>query len=791
MTKLVLTLFALNLAAAPVSVDLTKQSWPAYWIDVPNSDPQGFGVYHFRHGFNLAKSPTSLKVHVSGDNRYILFVNGHQVSFGPARSDLTHWRYETVDLASYLISGRNVLAAVVWNDGPNRAVAQVSNQTGFVLQSDQPEFADLNTGPAWKCIRDKAYSPKLWPQDQRTGYYALGPNEIVDGQLYPWSWQTPGFDDSSWVNANRLTHAAPRDASDSPNRWMLTPRLIPLEPESPEQPLTVRKPSTSTALTQTIPANSKTVLLLDQTYLTTAYPELTVSGGTGSTVNIAYAEALYNPKTDPKAEYLKGNRNDIDGKLFIGPSDMFTTDGGTSRTYRPLFWRTYRYLQLTIQTASKPLTLDSVKGSFVAYPFEKKAIFTAPDNPSDPEIQKILATGWRTARLCAHESYMDCPFYEQLQYGGDARIQMMVSLYMTGDARLMRNGIELLNNSRTAEGVTFSRAPSALQQYIPPFSLWWIGMVHDYWMYVDDPDFVRHMLPGVHAVLSYFSQYQKQNGSMRAMPWWNFVDWVKQWPGGVSPSDPDGGSSAALDLQLLLAYQWAGDLEQSLGSAALAQDYKSAASSLKQTIQATDWDSQRGLFADQPSHSTYSQHVNTLAVIAGVSAPEQGRSIIEKIRTDSTLAQSSIYFRAYQNATLRMVGLGGDYLKSLDPWRQMLADNLTTWSEWNGGDTRSDCHAWGASPNFEFLRTVAGIESAAPGFKKIRITPNLGDLKHIQAHMPHPNGMIDLDFTRNGKSYTFKITLPPNTTGELFLGVPDRPTHLNPGTQNGASITSN
>ncbi len=66
---------------------------------------------------------------------------------------------------------------------------------------------------------------------------------------------------------------------------------------------------------------------------------------------------------------------------------------------------------------------------------------------------------------------MDCPFYEQLQYAGDARIQMMISLYMTGDSRLMRNGIALLNSSRTAEGATYSRAPSYLQQYIPPFSL--------------------------------------------------------------------------------------------------------------------------------------------------------------------------------------------------------------------------------------------------------------------------------------------------------------------------------
>ena len=99
---------------------------------------------------------------------------------------------------------------------------------------------------------------------------------------------------------------------------------------------------------------------------------------------------------------------------------------------------------------------------------------------------------------------MDCPYYEQLQYAGDTRIQALVSLYTTGDGRLMRNAIEQLNDSRTAEGATDARAPSVAQQYIPPFSLWWIGMVHDYYRYVDDPAFVREMLNGVRAVLGFY-----------------------------------------------------------------------------------------------------------------------------------------------------------------------------------------------------------------------------------------------------------------------------------------------
>ncbi len=90
---------------------------------------------------------------------------------------------------------------------------------------------------------------------------------------------------------------------------------------------------------------------------------------------------------------------------------------------------------------------------------------------------------------------MDRPHSEQLQYVGDTRIQALVSIYMSGDARLARSAIEQLDASRTAEGATFSRAPSWLPQYIPPFSLFWIAMVHDCWRYVGDEEFVPRCRP--------------------------------------------------------------------------------------------------------------------------------------------------------------------------------------------------------------------------------------------------------------------------------------------------------
>lgn len=782
MMRLSQILSASIFAAALIQGAEANHQWKASWINCPGSDPQAYGVFHFRKLFDLAQQPEHLIVYVSGDNRYQLYVNGELASIGPARGDLTHWRYELVDISRYVRAGRNILAAVVWNDGPHRAVAQISNQSAFLVEAEDPAHSELNTGASWKAWQDKAYSPFFLPSAQATGYYALGPNERVDAGLYPWGWQNTRFNDAGWPDARIVSRAEPRDARDAPNRWMLVPSEIPPEEQQPEPLLKLRRSTVATrfpAEPLMVPAHTETTLLLDQAYLTTAYPELTVSGGTGAKVELHYAESLYDQA--PGHSLAKSNRNDVEGKRFIGPFDIYISDGASPRTYRPLYWRTYRYLELRIETGADPITVHSLRGVFTGYPFHRTGLLTA-DGPSNNEIQRILGTGWRTARLCAHETYMDCPFYEQLQYAGDARIQMMISLYMTGDARLMKNGISLINSSRTAEGATYSRAPSNLQQYIPPFSLWWIGMVRDYWMYVDDAAFVRSMLPGVEAVLSFYGGYQKPNGSLHRMPWWNFVDWVKQWPNGEPPADPDGSSSAALDLQLLLAYNWAADLEQALGKPALSEEYRRAASKLKATIQQTDWDESRGLFADQPSHASYSQQVNTLAVLAHLAEGEQARDIVEKMLSDESLAKSSIYFLAYTNATLREVGLGDRYLGSLGQWRDMLNEGLTTWAEENRPGTRSDCHAWGASPNFEFLRTVAGIASAAPGFRQVLIAPNLGPLPAIQASMPHPRGTIVVELRASGQQLTGTVTLPPETEGEFnWRGVHRR---LRPGPNN-------
>jgi alpha-L-rhamnosidase len=354
-------------------------TWTARWIDVPGASGQDYGVYHFRRTFDLPAKPAAFPVHVSGDNRYELYANGVRVSWGPARGDLLHWRYETVDLAPQLRAGKNVLAAVVWNDGPYKAVAQISLRTGFVLQSDNPA---VNTNRNWKCLADKAYTPQPLPRDQNTGYYALAANEKLDAQSYPWGWNLVEYDDSAWAQAREIGAALLRSTSDQSPPRLLEASPIRLEGQTVERFAKVRESTPAGASDGflsgreplAIPANSKASLLIDQGYETTAFPEMTLSGGKGARVDLHYAEALYLPAA-PGQPRSKGNRNDVDGKRFLGPFDTYLADGGAHRLYRPRFWRTWRYVKLDVATAEESLTIEDLHGVFTSYPFERKAVF--------------------------------------------------------------------------------------------------------------------------------------------------------------------------------------------------------------------------------------------------------------------------------------------------------------------------------------------------------------------------------------------------------------------------------
>jgi alpha-L-rhamnosidase len=756
----IFSIFVFTVNAQFGSWDQNKE-WDADWISVPDIGANDPGLYLFRKSLDLETLPRKLEVRVSADNRYKLFVNETLISLGPALGDIKHWNYETVDLAPYLKKGANIISAEVWNEGDLRPVSQFSYRTGFLLQGTGDETKIFNSNTSWKCIEDKSYTPIS--QSVR-GYYAAGAGDKIDMNLAVKGWKSVDFDDTEWKQAKPVFERSERGLGFSTRGgWTLQSSIIPQMEMTVQRLVSTRRaegvsvpnsfPAEKVAFK--IPANTTAKILLDQAFLTNAYPTLLFSEGKNSIIVITYSEALYNKKG------AKNNRNEIKGKTISGRQDTIISDGSQNQNFTTLCWRTYRFVELKVMTKDSPLVIEDFYGTFTGYPFEMNAKIVS-DNK---ELDKIMEIGWRTARLCAVETYMDNPYYERLQYIGDTRIQMMISYYNSGDDRLAKNAMNLINNSRQPDGYTLSRYPDTQNQIIAPYSMWYVCMLHDYLLYRNDSEFMKDKLLGARQILNYFISHIDTDGSLKNLPGWNFTDWADGWQWGIGPAAEDG-SSAVLDLQLLLALQSAIELEKYEGMAEFATMYENLAEKMSETIQRKYWDPARQLFADTPDKDKFSQHTNSMAILAGLAEGQKATEIAKLMLSDTSLTQASIYFKYYLHLALVKAGLGNYYLDWLDIWRKNIELGLTTWGETSEVETtRSDCHAWGASPNIEACRTILGIESNAPCFKKVKIEPHLGSIKKIRGEMPHPAGRISVDYNDSGNGLKAEIILPQGITG--------------------------
>ncbi|HEU5352215.1 MAG TPA: alpha-L-rhamnosidase C-terminal domain-containing protein [Terracidiphilus sp.] len=783
---------------SPLPPDPPSRTWHASWITHPTAPLREPLVLHFRRTLTLPAVPSNYIVRVSADNRFILYVNGRRVGSGPSRGDLTHWRYERYDLAPFLHAGQNLIATTVWNFGVYAPIAQFSDRTAFLLESEADGDDSISTPNGWLVEADPGRTPLPRSTLTYLAYYAAGPGEKLDAAQTDWNWDsttgsghwvTPGdpMRDSAYPGTNRA-HSA---SVTGDNPWALVPDILPHMEYMPTGPGKVVLTWDTQAsyepglLNFAFPAHPITLfakthyrLLLDRRTLTTAYPALTVSGGKGSQIWITYSEALYDNhlhKGDRDALTYTDASGQQHPRRALGLRDEFLPDGGSHRTFQPLWWRTWRYLALDITTGSQPLILDSLTAHFTAYPFVQRATFTSPD----ADLAKIWKISWRTARLDAHETYMDTPYYEQLQYIGDTRIQALISYAVTGDDRLALQALQAFNDSRMPNGLTRSRYPSSLPQAIPTFSLLWVGMLHDYWMYRPNPAIVRESLPGVRGVLGWFAQYQQPDGLLNKLPWWSFIDWVSS---GETPTYSRSGQSCITSLEYLGALRNAADLEHALGDPVFAARDRRRAAQVRSGLYRQCWSPSRSLLADNPDKTVFSQQANILAVLYDVIPAARQKAVLRKMlviqpgTTPNGVLSASYYFRFYLARALRHAGLADDYLPSLRPWRNLLKLHFSTWPE-TPGVTRSDSHAWSAHPIYDLLTLVAGIQPASPGFHTVRIAPHLGSLPSLSATFPHPKGEIRVEYLRTAAGLRASITLPAGLSGSFVYAGRTRPLH--------------
>lgn len=733
----------------------------------------GLTVCRFRCLVSLSDVPERFLVHVSADSRYRLFVNGRAVGRGPLKGTLERYYYETYDLASYLHPGDNVLAADVRYFGDHTPISEVhSARAGFLLQG--PEEVGIDTPGHWRVWVDSSIAPDTTPYIANAHNF-LGHWETVDGQLHPHGWANCGFDDTGWQDA---VDAGPADMS---NFWGVFPRYQLLFPRDVPALTEVNRRFVRTVKDRqeirhlfgddptgwTVPAGQAAEIVLDAGHLTTGYPELVFEGGAGRTVEVIYGECLL--QMDERGDHrapVKQVRDDWAFGDVHGYRDTVTLPGRLF-VYEPFHWRTFWFIKIRASVGDEPFVLKDIRYRFTTYPQTLLATFES----AVPDTEKMWETSWRSLQLCAHETYEDCPYYEQLNYIADSRLQALCSLVLAGERDLPRRTILLYRDSVRPDGLVHSRVPSVEPQILPYFALIWILMVEDYWDYTGDRACVRSTLNVVDGVLWFFRERLRENGFVDQIPPWSMVDRVPGWKGGEPPAIAAGASTYLTGLYVC-ALDAAIRLHAQAGEPVDAERWKLLVERLRGAIREQAWSEGDGLFLEGPGRTEdgLSQHSQTMAILSGAATPEQGRRILERLTSDRALHRMKFMQSFYLARALEKAGgyaaFGTHVLKL---WRDAMAKHLSTWPEYPD-PTRSDCHAWSSWIAADFVTCVLGVRPLQPGFQQILIAPHTEVTGWARGSAPTPFGPVTVAWRKKADGKVrFQATAPHGVPTEVRL----------------------
>ena len=712
---------------------MTAVPWTGRWIWAGTRED----VVVLRRSFELDAVPAAVPARVTADSRYVLQVNGTEVSRGPARSIPERLAYHELDLTSHLRPGTNVIAALVRYYGdanrwwrPALRIGQLG-RGGFLFEA-----------PAIGVASDSSW--------QGSGL-AL-----------------PGGDGERWV-------AAGWDAEDlEESRWsaaveLQAPPLGGMSAVPPCPPYAAMEPTAMAELTAIArPANpagdgaAATFDIGEQTHGTVV---VTVRAAAGVAVEVSVGEDLGE-----------------DGRAIAAPRNWtaaFVASGDDTETFETFDPIGFRYLTVDAGDDVEVVAAGVVERR---YPTTGRATFTS----DDPRLDTVWSVGARTLELCALDAFVDCPGREQNSWIGDSYLHTLVAMVTNADWRLVRRNLRLGAQARRPDGFlsAISTGGGTTQSFnIPEYSLHWIRALTRYVERSGDLATARELLPAAMDVVAAFERHRGDDGLLRS-PAIVFVDWAQTERGSVTGAVDALYGAALLDHARLLELVLGDD-----GGAAVARElHLRTAESLEQL-----WDDDRGVYVDA-SHDgagpgrRVSQQTNALAIVGRCAPPERWSRVLDAVldtdrvkRTlsngdlperdhwqyqrwepanfdaehDVVLAQpfmAHFLHQAVADAGLadRIAGL------CLRWWPQVERGNTTFEEFWDAPPgTTSRCHAWSATPTFDLTTHVLGIrpiiESADDlGFRRAIVAPAFGHLHRVSGRVPTPAGDLVVDLAPEG-----------------------------------------
>ncbi|MEK0317354.1 alpha-L-rhamnosidase-related protein [Cohnella sp. 56] len=783
------------------------REWRAGWI-WPETlrREQGGGMRQqralFRRAFEVPEGGARLKLDVSADSKYRLYLNGRLLLRGPAKGDAWAQYYDTLEVREALVAGPHVLSAEVvhyprlaalpgaqagpaseWRADCGGLWVQgaLEDERGAVLETIDTD------GRRWRALPLEAVS--IRPE---TLTLFVGGTEEARGAEIPAGWQDAGFDDASWPHPGVTEPLDRLYGQTSP--WQLTARTIPPLRETPRTFARVMRsegmpaaggasPIEGTsgegeALAGAMPGEDAATagglsdigigsgicsgsrselpfplmlapgqavsVELDAGLMTTGYVRLACAGGAGAAVALLYSEAYEYEHPAEHGGQRRSVRDDPEGKVLHGNEDMFLPGGGGTaakpEVYEPMGRRAFRFVRLSAQAGEAPLTIVNLDYAEAGYPLEAVSRVTT----SDPLSAALWDISLNTLRRCMQDTYEDTPYYEQMQYVMDAKSQALFTYAVSADDRLARKTIHDFHSSLTPSGMIQSRYPSVNGQFIPGFALYWIMMVHDHYRHFGDGQLARRYLSTADAIVGWFDRRIDADGLVGAMPeaHWSFVDWVEEWNATAgSPAAKWQGPLTVYNLMYAAALRQAADLNAWSGRGDTAAEYRQRAERVLAAVRRLCFDDAEMLYRDGPQVAQFSQHTQIWAVLADAVQDGDARALMERMLTRTDLPKASFSMAHYLFRAAAKTGLYGYADAFWQPWREQVGLHLTAWVE-DPVQQRSDCHGWGALPLYEYVAETLGVQPEEPGYRTVRIAPRIGGLQWASGEALTPVGLV-------------------------------------------------
>lgn len=693
--------------------------WTKDWKEYKKDRPE---IVYFRKKFRKA---SYLKI--SANCRYKLYINGIFVQEGPQKGTSESAFLDLADVSDLIDeSVENVAAAEVLYYPENEEKRNDSLYYSpfpclFISDEDGKE---LDGKSGWKC----RYADHINIVGEPFAPAPIHGVERVDSNLKLAGWKYKEYDDSFWDEAYVYDF------------FEVTKPIAPFDFEERTIPLMQHNFGRFTDVVcvredgaarkdgeiyenwkamldgkdlKRIPANTTEIVEITAGEEMCGYPVLKLAGGANADIKITYAESYGIKQPDiitlvgtRPAPPIKKDRTDyINGELF-GPEDSYKVSGygkaETPEIYEPYLFRTFRFIRFEITTYENELQILSYDYISTGYPLEVK---NHPISKNE-EYNKIWDISLRTLKRCMHETYVDCPFYEQLQYTMDSRAEILFTYEVSGDDRLARQCMDSFRKTARSDGMIQASAPAEGVNVIPGFSMFYIMMIHDHMKYFHDVELVKRHFTCVDGILRYFDEHLTEKGLVGSVGgilfrhrYWSFIDWCEEWDDtiGVPTAATQGDQSITMEsLLYLYGLRCAAELAEFIGRSSVAEEYTDRAEKLADAVKEYCMDT-NGLIQDGPGLSFYSTHCQVWAILDDLVSKEQAKENIRKTYRIKGIPQCSVSMSFYLLLAFEKLDMldTEEFEKMWDPWREMLKNNMTTCVE-NTTDGRSDCHAWGA-----------------------------------------------------------------------------------------------